>query len=141
VSRRELLVVVAAACATTPVSSSATGVAGTNPSLVWSTSALVEESPGHSVQRLMLWFAELDGARLRRPRFLAEGGQPALSPDGRWVAFSRRSSTYVVSSTGGRAGSWHGTPCLRVGHAPRGSWPPSIRATGYSSPMSGRTCE
>jgi Tol biopolymer transport system component len=43
----------------------------------------------------------VDGSR---PRFLAQGRDPRISPDGRWIAYSDSNAqrTYLVSSTGGR---------------------------------------
>jgi Tol biopolymer transport system component len=60
---------------------------------------MVEETPNHFVQRFSLWVGGLDGSQ---PRLLGEGMDPQLSPDGRWVAFSRDLDVYVVARTGGR---------------------------------------
>ena len=46
----------------------------------------------------MLWIGAADGSR---PRPLVAGRFPRISPDGRWVAFSREENAYVVSSAGG----------------------------------------
>lgn len=88
-----------------------------SPVLVWSTSRMAEQGPNHWVQRFTLWIGGIDGSR---PRVLGEGLGPRLSPDGRWVAFRRRTNVYVVASTGGR-------PWLVARDALPRRWSPSSR--------------
>lgn len=95
-----ILLACAAAAATTAASAGGGANATASPALVWSTWVWVEETPGHSVQRFTLLIGRVEGSR---PRFLAHGRDPKISPDGRWIAYtdSQAKHTYVVSSSGG----------------------------------------
>jgi Tol biopolymer transport system component len=84
---------------------------------VWSTSKLVERSEGHWRNQSTLWLGDADGARAHS---LGAGKLPRISPDGRWVAFSRNADVYAVSSAGGRA--W-----LVARNVVPGPWSPTSR--------------
>src|SRR5947209_3856809 len=79
-----------------------------------------------------IWRAQLDGSHAER---LALGDFPAISPDGRWVAFERGDGIYVIPAAGGVAkrvytlgGIGKGT---RLKAAP--TWAPDSRHFGIQS--------
>jgi hypothetical protein len=45
-----------------------------------------------------VWRAQIDG---RRPRLIGRGEDPAVSPNGRWIAFGRGARVLVVPTSGG----------------------------------------
>jgi Tol biopolymer transport system component len=47
-----------------------------------------------------VWRAHVDG---RGPRLVGRGDDPSVSPNGRWIAFGRRSKVLVVPTMGGKA--------------------------------------
>lgn len=102
-----------------PAAASSAGLpdAVSRPTLVWSTSEMVEETPNHVVQRSTLWIGGSDGSH---PRLLGQGQAPRLSPDGRWIAFSRGLDIYVVPRTGER-------PWLVARNTASARWSPSSR--------------
>jgi Tol biopolymer transport system component len=96
-----IVLAVGAVDSTSTASSGRVASATAGPALVWSTWVWVGETPGHSVQRFTLWIGNVDSSR---PRRLAQGRNPRISPDGRWIAYadSQVERTYVVASAGGR---------------------------------------
>jgi hypothetical protein len=95
------IVLVLTAVGTPTASSGRLASSTAKPSLVWSTWAWVERTPGRSEQQFWLLIGNVDGSPRR---FLGQGRDPQISPDGRWIAYSdsRAEHTYLVPSTGGR---------------------------------------
>jgi hypothetical protein len=93
------LLALTAAASPTAAGSTSRASSTIKPALVWSTSVFVEDLAGHWRERTTLWIGAADGSH---PRIIGTGKLPQISPDGRWVAFTRDDNAYVVSSAGGQ---------------------------------------
>jgi hypothetical protein len=82
-----------------------------------------------SIDTARIWRARIDG---RHPQSLGPGSDPAVSPDGRWIAFGRGRQILVVPTEGGtprRVYELHrGQPALPGAPV----WAPNSRAFGVS---------
>jgi Tol biopolymer transport system component len=82
------------------------GAAKSLPSAVPLTNVLVYAKPNPSPRIAMsnaaetIWRARIDGTHAKR---LGSGNNPAVSPDGRWIAFGRGTDLLVMPAAGGAA--------------------------------------
>lgn len=77
---------------------------------------------GHAVGTI--WRVHVNGTHAKR---ITSGNDPAVSPDGRWIAFYRRSRLLVIPAQGGRAKRVFAFSAQDLGYRIAPTWAPDSR--------------
>lgn len=90
--------------------------------------ATPSSSPRHAVETI--WRIHVNGTHAKR---LASGNDPAVSPDGRWIAFYRGSHLLVMPAQGGTAKRVSAFPARDMGYRIAPTWAPDSRHIAFRS--------
>jgi Tol biopolymer transport system component len=71
-----------------------------------------------------IWRVHVNGTHAKR---IASGNDPAVSPDGRWIAFYRGSHLLVIPAEGGKAKRVFGFTAQDLGYRTTPTWAPDSR--------------